>query len=144
MQHMMPNGPWGPIVIQQEPRPQIDVIVPARVDKALEFIAMMSSKTMQRAVTNDTSIELIDGQKLTDDESTAVNAACNLLTAYFAGSLEPDTWERTKVESAKMQAKLGGQTGSLLNCVACSGNDHPQPNCRFCSGTGRVLVTPAS
>lgn len=126
---------------QQQSTPLLpDIIVPARVDKALEFLAILSQKTMCRAAANDISIEILPGQILSDEEANAQATACNLLSKYFAGGLTPDVWEEIKVRAAQHQADHINTTGHLLHCIACQPGP-PRADCPICSGSGRILVT---
>ena len=131
--------PWMQQPQEQQQMRIPDIIVPARVDKALEFVALLTQKTMTRAAVNDSDIREIFGQKLTDEESVAHATACNLLTRYFAGKLQPDVWEEVKVSAIKKQNDLQGRTGRVLNCIACQPGT-PAKGCPLCNGTGRVLV----
>lgn len=132
----------------QPHRPQVEVIIPARVEKALEFLGLLTFKTMDRAAASDSQVVEIEGQKLTAEEQSAQATALSLLEQYFAGKLQPDVWEGAKVkfedksaDAAGKKAKAGSMgDGSVIQCPAgCLGQ---YPDCKMCNGTGRVFVTP--
>ena len=112
---------------------------PARVRMAAEFIRDMTFKGMSRIAVNDLSIEEIEGKELTIREEEARTAACNLLTSYFKGELNRDTWEKDEGQGRPM----GGVPGELITCFACPAN-RPRQECRFCKGTGVVIVYAAT
>lgn len=134
---MMPPHMMG----QQQQQVSIpDIIVPARVNKAMEFLSLLTQKTSTRAAVNDISIEQIHGQKLSSEELNAQATACNLLSSYFAGKLTPDIWEGIKVDAARKHVENGGIAGRLVHCIACAPNP-PSPECPFCRGSGRIMIT---
>lgn len=133
--------PWAWMMNQGPTQVQIpDIIVPARVNKAMEFFAIVSQKTATRAAMNDMYIEQIPGQKLTDEEANALATACNLLCSYFSGKLNPDVWESVRVDAARKHVETGGMTGRLLHCIGCQPGP-PRPGCPLCQGTGRIMVS---
>lgn len=125
---------------EERPTPPPDIIVPARVRLALEFMAALTNKTAARAAVTEHHVELIPGQKLTDEETTAQATACNLLSQYFAGKLNPDKWEEIRYTQLKKQAEIGGGQGTCIRCMACG--PHPQEDCPLCQGRGSLLVQP--
>lgn len=147
MKPQMPYGgmPWMmPWMFQQEPQQQQympDLIVPARVHQAMDFLALISQKTMQRAAASENQIELIEGQKLCDEEENARDAACVCLAKYFDGKLQPDVWEKLRYEAMRKRAEMGGKDGAILRCIACGSRPIPNPACDLCKGTGRVFVS---
>ena len=143
MQHpfLMMMPPWFQQQ-QQQPQQQSmpDGLIPARVNKALEFIALLSQKTMARAAVNDVAIEHIEGQKLSDEEGTALATACNMLTDYFGGRLKPDTWEELRVMAARVQIEHDTNgVGRVTDCFACAPGP-PSHRCVLCHGSGHLLV----
>ena len=142
--------PWGQMIMmpeQQEIRqPVPDIMVPARVRIAMDFLQTLTIKQMTRAAVYESGAEQIPGQKLSDEEADAQATACNLLSQYFAGKLSPDEWERIKVDALKKQAEQGeqkNQKGMVLNCVMCSNRRSPRKDCPLCEGSGIILVVGA-
>lgn len=135
---MWPMPQWP---TEQAQQPVSDDIVPARVNKAMEFMAMLTHKTMQRAAISEIAIELIDGQRLSPEEEYTATAALQLLSRYFDGKLKPDMWEMLPVAAMKRQAERGNIPGQLLHCIACTPGP-ANPRCPLCHGTGRIMVTP--
>ena len=137
----MPWMPWMMPWIGQEQQQSVpDLSVPPRVRQAMEFLALLSQKTMQRAAACENSIELIDGQKLCDEEENARDSACLCLARYFDGKLPLDQWEKLRYESMKQRVKTGGREGAILRCIACGSRPMPKPDCELCKGTGRLFV----
>lgn len=121
-----------------------ETVVPARVEKAMQFLAMLTNKTRTSAAVSENQIETIPGQTLTEEEQTASATACNLLSAYFAGKLPPDQWEQMRYEALEKQNSQIGKvshvkTGRVLHCLVCQGRDS---QCSLCEGTGKIMVTP--
>jgi hypothetical protein len=137
---MMP-GPW----MGQEQQPQrFDAQVPVRVLKAMEFLEMLTEKTMDRPVANEMSIQTVPGQKLTTEEETVQCTALSLLNKYFAGQLPPDQYERVRLDAMQSQQRrmqMDNKKFMLIQCVKCGTN--PVPTCQLCEGTGAMLVTSA-
>lgn len=120
-----------------------DIIVPARVEKALQFFSMVTSKTMKRIAATEHAIESFDGQNLTDEEQTAMATACNLLTKYFGGALPHDPWEQLRYTAVSKQLENDNHgPGHVLKCIACcrTPNMQPQSSCELCHGSGKLLV----
>lgn len=141
---MIPPWMMPPWMMQQEPDHQHgppDIIVPARVNKAMEFLSMMTAKAMKRPAATENQIEVIDGQTLTTEEESCRATACSLLEKYFAGTLQPDAWENLRVEAIKKQQEGLNQESKLMHCMICGGGK-PNPGCPLCDGTGAVMVTP--
>jgi hypothetical protein len=124
-----------------------EIVVPARVDKAMEFLQLMTAKVMPRAAATDHSIEQLPVPKLTTEEESCHATACNLLSTYFDGKLKPDEWEKTRLEADKKMLDTGGKKATLLTCFACmsSNGPHaaPNPKCQLCEGTGKIMVSPS-
>jgi len=129
---------------QNQSTPIPDIIVPARVSKAFEFLHMMNHKQTSRPVAAacDIALELqiIPGQTLTDEEANTVATACNMLTNYFAGKLTPDIWESVKVQAAQKQAETGNIAGRLMHCIACVPGP-ARPGCPLCHGSGKIMIS---
>lgn len=141
----MPGMPWMyQHPQQQQQRFAPEIIVPARVAKAIEFVELMTFKTMARPAINEHEIEVIPGQKLEVEEANTLATACNMLSSYFAGKLKPDIWENLRVKALTQQVSQDGTPGRLLNCFNCQHRDTPDPECPICKGQGTVLITPIS
>lgn len=119
-----------------------DIIVPARINKAMEFLQLLSSKTMKRAAASDSSVIEIDGQTLSEEELNAQATACDLLSKYFAGKLQPDVWERLRYDALEQRVKTGGREGMVIRCIGCQHSPMPNPSCELCKGSGKVIVMP--
>lgn len=137
--------PWMMPMMQQEeqhPPQQPDMMIPPRVRQAMEFISMMTAKTQRRPAITENQIEIVEGQKLTDEEAGALAVANNMIARYFAGQLKPDCWEQLRYEAVKKRAEMGGQPQRLINCVACNPSLPPSPQCPLCAGSGKLFVQP--
>ncbi len=142
-----------PMILQNTPqvmRPiQPGEIPPGRVQVALEYLAMLTFKTRKSAVVNDISIQVIDGANLTTAEANAQASACNALNDYFNGKLKPTYWERVPKEHHSECYSEGGyderpeHPSMYIRCFACAPGP-TAPDCRFCRGTGKLIVTPVS
>lgn len=139
MMPMMSPFPQEPPQQQQAP----DIVVPARVRIAMEFLQSLTIKTMTRAAVSENQIDQIDGQKLTEEESNTQATACNLLGKYFAGRLEADSWEKIRVDALKKQNDGKNPRGMVLNCVMCGTSRRPRKDCPLCEGSGVILVVGA-
>lgn len=106
-------------------RPTLDD-VPARVKVAITYLEEINEKTAPKIALSDTTHETVDGQELSGPEIQAQTAACNLLTQYFQGKLEPSLWE----------------SAQLAQSTALDDNHQPLPaeiksiECPFCKGKG--------
>lgn len=139
--------PWMWQMMQGQEREEVhvpDVIVPARVEKALQFFAMVSQKTADRAAISENQIEIIPGQELIDEEVTALATACNLFTKYFGGDLGHDAWEKLRFSAQQKQLDNVGKAGQLLRCFACSKGGSVNPSCELCNGSGVIIVSAAA
>jgi hypothetical protein len=112
---------------------------PARVRTALEFLQHLTFKTMDRAAVTDIKVEVVEGQKLTEDEVDSHKRACELLGDYFSGTLKPDMWE--KLLSQRSDSPPPGVKGRVIMCFACAPQP-PNPSCVFCRGQGNLLIYP--
>jgi hypothetical protein len=114
---------------------------PTRVEKALQLLEIFHRKQMDRAVVNENMVQVIDGLELSNVEDLALHAACSCLESYFLGKLPMDVFEKGHLESKNKH------DGMLINCPNCytAGNKGmvPAPSCKFCKGSGSILVTPA-
>lgn len=125
-------------------------IPPGRVQVALEYLMLTSSKTMTRAAVSDNAIQLIDGQVLTTAEANTQATACNVLNEYLLGKLKPTYWERIPKERISYdvpdQHECPSDEGRppfpsmFIRCFACAGSSNDQ--CQFCLGTGHLIITP--
>lgn len=118
----------------------------ARVKVAITYLRDCMVKRMDRAAVNDISIEIIPGQELVEMEKRAQAAAAELLVSYFKGALIPDRWEQeglANTRHARKPPKVNDMAnGTIINCFACAGGP-VRSNCKFCRGTGTVLVFPS-
>lgn len=141
---MMILPPWAMAQEPMQAAPRVpDIVVPARVVKAMEFLNTVTAKTAARAAANEMSIETIPGQKLSPEEENAQSAALNCLTHYFDGRLKMDEWEQLRHDAIKKQAETGVKKGTLCNCLMCGGLRRPKKDCPLCEGSGTVLVLAA-
>lgn len=137
--------PWMmPMMQQEEPQQHQppDVMIPPRVRQAMEFISMMTAKTQDRPAITENQIEIVKGQKLSDEEQGALAVANNMIARYFAGQLKPDIWEQIRYDAIKKKADMGGTPQRLINCVACNPSLPPSPQCPLCAGSGKLFVQP--
>jgi hypothetical protein len=134
-------GPWMMGQDHQQQNYTPDLIVPARVRMAMEFLGMLTHKTMSRAAVSDIGIEVLPGQQLCDEEVATQATACNLLSRYFAGKLTPDCWEKLRYDAMKQRAQHGGREGIIIRCISCGHGPMPNPSCELCKGSGKVFVS---
>lgn len=116
-----------------------DIIVPARVNKAMEFIGVIHSKTMKRVAANDITVMEVEGDKLCPEEENARDAALNCLAQYFDGKLQPDIWEKARHDAVQKQLATNGKEGTLIRCFGCN-SAYPSPSCPLCHGKGKLFV----
>ena len=119
-------------------QPETGVIVPARVNKAMEFLDMLIGKQMDRAAGGDSGLQIISGLKLTPEEEATKHVALDMLAQYFQGTLQPDAWETMKQN--KMKPKRQRNIGKTLSCPQCEGV--PGRKCELCNGYGLIKITP--
>lgn len=125
--------PWA-----WQPRPYHGNEVPARVTLALEFLAQLTFKTMTRGMVSGVGMAEIDGQELLPVEHEAQAAACNMLTAYFEGRLEPTAWEVNVT-----RAHLPG-AAQITGCPRCGGTGKlDDRKCPACNGK-TIIITQSS
>lgn len=140
---MNPNGyPLAlPMILQQGSAAGPREEAPARVRVALQFLSQLAVKEHPLCAVNDQpgSIEWRDGLKPTTGEEEAGTAACELLAAYFRGTLPP-----TAAEKAQAPEALPERAALQIQCMACAGHPRVNPDCRICRGCGEVLVYPAA
>lgn len=137
----MMMGGGGPQ--QQAPQPPPDPLVPPRVRLAMEFLALLHAKQIKRgAVAEGASQTLeLDGIPITTHEEGAEEAACEMLSAYFRGSLNHDAWEGLRFEVAKRRAEPRQEReGKIIVCPSCQGQMGLP--CICCNGGGKVLISP--
>ncbi len=125
---------------------------PARVRAAMALLSDFCDKTRSRIAANDISIEEFPGQKLSMSELRTQEVACDMLCSYFRGRLEPDWFELGHtVQQGVLQSTEGvyGKEkpvdGIVTVCMFCLKDDPegvPGANCKWCLGTGKLLVSP--
>lgn len=135
------------VILNQQTKPYTNVPIneqPARIKTALEYLGMLTFKTMPRAAVNDQidGIQWAEVPKLTGNELAAQSSACEMLRRYFSGELSLDARE---IGDSKIKNKLmneGNSAGVHIGCFACirTIGDIPNPKCKFCKGSGEVLV----
>lgn len=144
---MQPMG-MMPHMMMDQPQSRVpEIVVPPRVEKALQFLNLLTQKTSPQVAATEHHIEEIKGQQLTDEEAAAQATACQLLNQYFAGKLQPDTWESLKVEAIKRQNRrkkkgIDKRPSSVIHCPMCGVGGRPKKDCPMCSGAGTVFVSP--
>lgn len=116
--------------------------VPQRVQVAMEFCAMMMHKGKQSAIASDVAIEIIPGQPLTREETIAQASACQLLSAYFAGTVEMTAIELADHSIFIQKNHRGPAGGAVILCVACHNEDGKVQGCSLCRGNGRIVCNP--
>ena len=129
---MFPN-PFG--WNQQQHRQ--DDRVPRRVAVACEVLTDLTMKQMTRCHANDVGFNEVEGMRLQPEEMQVFRSACNLLVAYFDGTLKPTPSEKAEVKQEGLR--------SLLRCPQCGGSGRGvgEP-CVVCKGSGALSVVPAN
>lgn len=127
-----------------------DLVVPARIGKAMEFLAHLHHKQMIRAAVFEMGVEQIPGVDLCAEEEATRDAALKCLSDYFDGKLKPDQWEGLKYDVQKKAAEkhLGATAqpsaqvmqGAVLSCPKCEAPGNQ--SCKYCHGLGQVMVSP--
>lgn len=125
--------------------------VPVRIQVALTVLSQLTQKSAKIPLPEKTmsdseiSFQAIDGQKLTPTEVGVQNAALELLTGYFNGTLQPGTWDRKKARRKKALGPLDTYN-VRVNCPNCDGTgriqvrkNHVDP-CPMCNGTGGMCL----
>lgn len=133
-----------PLTVITTPQPEMmrveNLEPPVRVQVAVAVLRELTGKTRSTCAINDLSIEIIDGQKLTHAEANLQASAANFLTDYLKGKDGCDKWEKEKVRvTYEMNESCHG---TILNCFSCASLPQPLSTCKFCKGTGTVLVSP--
>lgn len=129
--------------MQQQPSSVPEIIVPARVTKAMEFIEFISYKRIRRPAATDHTVEIVEPERQSDEEGTAYATACNLLNEYFGGKLKPDEWEQIRFDAIKKRLETGNRSGAVIACFGCGAGKGraPNPGCELCKGTGTLFVS---
>lgn len=135
---------FGPPEPMEMP-PSSEIIVPARVIKAMDFLAMLNSKQMTRAACSENQVVEIQGQKLSPEEEATKGVALNMLSHYFEGKLAPDNWETIKADSLVNRNKRKAINGTMrvMSCVHCGGAPGDR-KCPLCEGKGTLVVVSGS
>lgn len=143
--------PFPMMFLQQEREPyrreQLpNIVVPARIEKAMEFLHHLAAKRRQMPAMSDHQIDWSTPDALSAEEVAAQDSALQLLTKYFDGKLEPDSWEKVRFDAIKNKAEnnISEGVGRVITCPAPACRNMPQPNCPLCGGTGRVHIQPAN
>ena len=146
-----PGGPGGgggfqggypmfggmPIIIRdqlQQQQPRQPGEPPLRAQMALAINSHLTRKQMPQVAVTETQIEIIPGQKLTDEEAGAQATAMNAMAHYLAGTLVPDVWERQNLSSDN------GIPTLEFRCICKRADAIPNPDCPFCAGEGIMDV----
>lgn len=135
-QHLVVLSPQMP----QQQMPQYrEPAIPPRVRTAMEFLARLTDKTatvpMPTYSQDRVEYTPVDGQKLSDEEAGAQATACNLLSQYFAGNLQPCPWDKADV--LEPETNLEQLT---IKCPGCRSNPIHSPTCEVCGGNGVVMT----
>ena len=146
----MMGGPfpfgYSPEHPEDNMRAATDNFVPPRVTKAMEFLHQLAVLRQRRApAVSEHEIEVVEQQRLSDEEMATRDAACVLLAKYFDGKLELDRWESLRHDHIKKRLEHDPEqedAKQLLRCFSCNPNVPPRPNCPLCRGTGQILVQP--
>lgn len=144
-----PNGQpfMFPMMIQHQPQqPNQPERAPIRVRTALEYLAMLDTKTMPRAAVSDaTCIELDPVQLELEERETRV-IALKLLNSYFEGKFQQTKQEKDiEAQKNKPDERIKGP-GMILRCVGCVDRRQLKPGeiCQICKGTGEIIVFPTT
>lgn len=155
----MSQNPGNPILLlQAQPdrsapaRLPENIVMPPRVHMAMSLISMLNQKSEPTIVScggdfegSSKSYERVEGEKLTESEVVAHNAACDLVADYFAGRFKPDIWEKPIQSSIERRCKSRGakkakaRTAHHIQCPKCGGGAFTA-NCDICGGDGNVIV----
>lgn len=130
------GGPGG----HEEDRAGLQETVPARVDKALEFLNYIARKQKRVPVASDNQIEIVEPDKITDEEEATQTSALVLLSRYFDGNLKHNEWEQLQYDSLKKPNYNDEIPSKVIYCVACGKN--PVKSCQLCYGSGKLLIQP--
>jgi hypothetical protein len=119
-----------------------DIAVPARVNKAMEFLDHVASKRRKMPAASEHSVEVVEQDNLCAEEEATRDSALQLLTKYFDGNLTQDPWEELRFQTLKKRLEMGTKEGRLIGCVVCHPL-RPDPNCILCGGSGKIFVQAA-
>lgn len=123
----------------RQPMPTREIVVPPRVNKAIEVLSFFTHKTAAPPVCNEIGIEIVAGQKLSGAEVAVCGAACDVLTDYFSGRLKLDEWEQSRRENDRKRRSKAKKTVMVIaNCPECKGVAGLR--CGLCEGDGNVAV----
>ena len=125
--------------------------VPARIKIAMDYLNMLSFKTMVKPNTNSVSIGEISGTELSEDEVDTRRDALILLSEYFNGIMKPTKWDN--VEESQFPSYPTSCVGKhgpsippvpeskVVDCPMCITKGR-STLCPMCKGTTRILITP--
>lgn len=126
---------------------------PPGVRAAMYYLKQLDEKTQKRIALNDTQLEVVDGEPLTNPEVSARDAACRLLTKYFDGCTDLIDQEVEKKLAPEPQAPpnplealdrlvslMEGQMTQRTPAAQARQNQkqqtHQNQPCAACDGTG--------
>jgi hypothetical protein len=118
-----------------------DIAVPARVNKAMEFLSLLAGKRRRLPAATEHNIEVVDQDQLCSEEEATRDAALQLLAKYFDGTLSHDAWEDLRFKALRKRSEMGLNEGRVIGCIGCHPM-RPDPSCLLCKGTGKILVQP--
>jgi hypothetical protein len=132
----MPFSPYGPQIVIREnnQQPQQPQEPPMRVQMAMMLFGHLTSKTRKMVAATENQIEVIDGQKLTEEEEGTRATALNALSHYFAGTLQPDLWESRSLVDQQ------GIPTMKFRCICVRADHAPNSDCPFCEGAGEMDI----
>lgn len=123
--------------------------VPARVKIAMDYLNMLSFKTMVKPNTNSVSIGEIPGTELSEDELDTRRDALILLSEYFNGIMKSTKWDG--MDMPNMTPTLPHPSldkfnppvpeSKIIDCPMCITRGRTN-QCPMCKGTARILITP--
>jgi hypothetical protein len=123
-------------------------VVPARIDMAAGFAFAMARRASPIVVSNEVGIQVEDAPELTISEHKAWAAACDLLTQYFNGSVDPDDTEELRFDAINTEIDRR-RCGQTMACSCRRPNEqgvftkNPDKDCDMCRGCGTVIIMPA-
>jgi len=130
--------------LEQNQKAPSDNFVPPRINKAIEFLELLSLKRRRQAAATDHQMEVIEPDDLCAEEEVTRDSALQCLAKYFDGKLENNNWEELSFQSIKNKTSQRNQ-GPILtrvcSCPACNGKDK---SCAMCEGHGKLVFEPAS
>lgn len=137
--------PHGLVVSNGNSQAPVENKVPARVKFALDALAFFAHKTQQRVAIGNVANDILEGQKLVNEEKAAQAAAATVLHDYFKGTMEHDEFEKIRAQSLRAE----GLDTTVILCPACRGEkqiseQHSQgvliKACPLCHKRGSVRV----